>query len=93
MFSIHQEVTNAAAALLLTRELTAVVVAIRRKWNQTVHFFLGGIKDNIYKLEKSGHEAKRAGRSILSMKWLRPVRTISDVLLTRVTACPEIDPI
>ena len=91
VFSIHQEVTNAAAALLLTRELTAVVVAIRRKWNQTVHFFLGGIKDNIYKLEKSGHEAKEAAEySFYEMA--PPVRTISDVLLTRVTACPEIDP-
>lgn len=91
VFSIHQEVTNAAAALLLTRELTAVVVAIRRKWNQMVHFFLGGIKDNIYKLEKSGHEAKEAAEySFYEMA--PPVRTISDVLLTRVTACPEIDP-
>lgn len=91
VFSIHREVTNAAAALLLTRELTAVVVAIRRKWNQTVHFFLGGIKDNIYKLEKSGHEAKEAAEySFYEMA--PPVRTISDVLLTRVTACPEIDP-
>lgn len=91
VFSIHQEVTNAAAALLLTRELTAVVVAIRRKWNQTVHFFLGGIKDNIYKLEKSGHEAKEAAEySFYEMA--PPVRTISDVLLTRVTACLEIDP-
>lgn len=70
VFSIHQEVTNAAAALLLTRELTAVVVAIRRKWNQTVHFFLGGIKDNIYKLENPGTRQKKQ-RSILSMKWLR----------------------
>lgn len=70
MFSIHQEVTNAAAALLLTRELTAVVVAIRRKWNQTVHFFLGGIKDNIYKLENPVTRQKKQ-RSILSMKWLR----------------------
>lgn len=91
VFSIHQEVTNAAAALLLTRELTAVVVAIRRKWNQTVHFFLGGIKDNIYKLEKSGHEAKEAAEYSFH-EMAPPVRTISDVLLTRVTACPEIDP-
>ena len=74
---------------MLTRELTAVVVAIRRKWNQTVHFFLGGIKDNIYKLEKSGHEAKEAAEySFYEMA--PPVRTISDVLLTRVTACLEI---
>ena len=50
-----------------------------------------GIKDNIYKLEKSGHEAKEAAEySFYEMA--PPVRTISDVLLTRVTACLEIDP-
>lgn len=70
VFSIHREVTNAAAALLLTRELTAVVVAIRRKWNQTVHFFWEGSRTISTSWKNPGTRQKKQ-RSILSMKWLR----------------------
>lgn len=90
MFCIHKEISNAEAALLLNRELTAITISIRRSCDQPSHFFLGGIKDNLYKLKKSGEEARSAAEySFYEMA--PPVRTVSDVLLTRVTACPDMD--
>lgn len=91
LFCIHREVSNSEAALLLNRELTAVTIAIRRSCDQSAHFFLGGIKDSIYKLERSEEEAGTAAAYSFP-EMAPPVRTVSDVILTRVTACPELDP-
>lgn len=90
MFCIHRDVSNSEAALLLNRELTAVTIVIRRSCDQPAHFFLGGIKDSIYKLERSGQEAKMAA-AYSFYEMAPPVRTVSDVLITRVTACPALD--
>ena len=90
VFCIQKELSTPEAALLLNRELTAVVIAIRRSYDQPAHFFLGGIKDSVYKLEKSGEESRTAANySFCEMA--PPVRTVSDVMLTRVTACPDLD--
>ncbi len=82
VFSIHREVTNAAAALLLTRELSGCggwgsgANGIKRS------LFSGRDQGQYLQAGEVGHEAKKQ-RSILSMKWLRRCAPYSDVLLTR----------